>query len=171
MAAVADEVLLHEVAWPGLDRWAETPLEQILYKSRIAGDRIFQAIDALSTRRDPDPEGTAMTILLALELGFRGRYSGADDHGRIADDKQLLFALIFRARYAELGDMGDLLAGAAEPLAGYVPVRLPQLRPWSLAIVGAVACYLLVTLVVWLDQVGDVVDLARRIVATTPLLR
>ena len=53
-AAVADAALLHDVDWPGRAGWAETPLEVLLYRSRIAGDRIFDAIEDLVTGRQQD---------------------------------------------------------------------------------------------------------------------
>ena len=179
MAAVADEALLHDVPWPGRDGWAETPLEQVLYRSRLAGDRIFQAISELTGRRAPDADGTAMTILLALELGFRGRYRASDvdvdaarrNDGEIEREKSRLYMLIFRARYEGMEERADLLVGAQEPLATRAPVRLPRLRPWLAALGGIVAGYLVLSWLIWLREVSDVVDSAGRFTAALHALR
>ena len=75
MAAVADEVLLHGPAWPGQEAWPATLLEEALYGSRIAGERIFRTAHDL-VESQPRRSGVAVSILLALMLGFRGRYHG-----------------------------------------------------------------------------------------------
>jgi type VI secretion system protein ImpK len=158
MAALADEALLHDVAWPGHDGWAELPLEDFLYRSRIAGDRIFQAVDILAARYTPDADGLAMTILLALEMGFRGRYHGVDDQGEIERVRLDLYQIVFRARPRE---SDGLVTGAAEKLAGANRVRLPPLQPWITATVAVGGGYLLLSLLLWWMQVSGVVASAR----------
>jgi type VI secretion system protein ImpK len=146
-------------------------LEEVLYRSRIAGDRIFQAVEVLANRRTPDPDGVAMTILLAFEMGFRGRYHGGDDHGEIERLKQRLYELVFRTRYAASDDFGTLTVGAAEPLTGRAQVRLPRMRPWGLAIGGVAVSYLLISWLIWWAQVSGTVDNANRVAASLHGLR
>jgi type VI secretion system protein ImpK len=159
-AAVTDAALLHDVSWPGREGWAETPLEVVLYRTRIAGDRIFEAAEALIRRRTPDPDGLAMTILLAFEVGFRGRYRGTDDHGEIERLKVRLFDLVFHGSRILSDDFDELTVGAAEPLSIGSPVRLAQVRPWGMAVAGVVVFYLLASLSIWWNQVGDIADRA-----------
>jgi type VI secretion system protein ImpK len=159
-AAVADAALLQDLSWPGRDGWSETPLEVLLYRSRIAGDRIFQSIEDLARRRRPDTDGLAMTILLALETGFRGRFHGIDDGGEIERQKARLFELVFRMPPDAAVDIDSLTAGAADALTSSRSARLPELRPWALAILCVVMGYLVVSLAVWWDGVGSLVDKA-----------
>jgi type VI secretion system protein ImpK len=159
--AVADAALLHDVSWPGRDGWAETPLEVVLYRSRIAGDRIFEAVEALTRRNTPDPDGVAMTILLAFEMGFRGRYHGIDDDGEIDRLRTTLFGLVFHAPPGIPRDFGGLTVGATESLDARGSVRLPSIRPWGLAIGGVAIGYLLVSGLIWWNQVDDIVGTAR----------
>jgi type VI secretion system protein ImpK len=156
MAAVADAVLLHDVTWAGRDGWAETPLEVVLYRSRIAGDRLFEAVEEIVKRRPGDSDDVAATILLAFELGFRGRYHDIADHGEIERLKALLFERLFHVRYEALDDHAGLLVGAAEPLIMRQPARLPRLRPWVQAIGGVMAGYLLLSWLIWRMEVGDI---------------
>jgi type VI secretion system protein ImpK len=157
--AVADAVLLHDVSWPGREGWAETPLEVVLYRSRIAGDRIFEAVEDLTRRHGRDQDGLAVTILLALEIGFRGRFHGIDDHGEIDRLKRRLFEMVFQA--PSLEDFGGLTAGAVDALGANLAARLPSVRPWRLAILGVAAGYLLLSGLIWWNQVADIVDKAR----------
>jgi type VI secretion system protein ImpK len=159
--AVADAALLHDVDWPGRAGWAETPLEVVLYRSRVAGDRIFEAIEALTRRNTPDPDGVAITILLAFEMGFRGRYHGNDDHGEIDRLKAILYDLVFHAPPDLPRDFDGLTVGAAEPLGARSAFRLPSIRPWGWAIGGVAIGYLLVTGLIWWNQVRDIVGTAR----------
>jgi type VI secretion system protein ImpK len=163
MAALADEALLHDVAWPGHDGWAELPLEDFLYRTRIAGERIFEAVDVLAARYTPDADGLGMTILLTLEMGFRGRYHGVDDQGEIERIKRVLYEMVFRTHHRETGSLGTLVTGATEPLAGIKRARLPPLQPWITATAVVLGGYLLVSLLLWWTQVSGVVASARRV--------
>ncbi|HLW69700.1 MAG TPA: DotU family type IV/VI secretion system protein [Candidatus Binataceae bacterium] len=166
MAAIADEALLHGVlGWPGRDGWHETPLEAVLYRSRIAGDRIFQAAEALAKPQVRDPNGVAMSILLALEMGFRGRYHAGDPHGEIPRVKERLRRVIFDNTDPSAIAFGSLIAGAAEPLTHHAPDRLPRLRPWGLAIGGVVAAYLLISWLIWRTGVSYVLNTAHSAVS------
>jgi type VI secretion system protein ImpK len=173
MATVADEALLHGVSWPGRAFWIDTPLEQVLYRSRIGGDRVFQAVEDLTSRQRPDPDGTAMTILLALELGFRGRYRATKADAQrereydaaIARAKHLLFELIFHSHYLEDDKPVDLVVGATESLGRRQPQHLPQLRPWLLALSAVIAGYLAVSWLIWIGQVAGIIENAHHITA------
>ena len=167
MAAIADEALLHGVlAWPGRSRWHETPLEAVLYRSRIAGDLIFRAAEAVAKPQVHDPNGVAMSILLALEMGFRGRYHADDPHGEIPRVKERLLKVVFHNTDPGAITFGSLIAGAAEPLARHAPDRLPRLRPWGLAIGGVVTAYLLISWLIWRNQVSDVLRTAHTALKT-----
>jgi type VI secretion system protein ImpK len=166
-AAVADAALLHDIDWPGRARWAETPLEVLLYRTRIAGDRIFDAIDDLVAGRQYDAEATALTILLAFETGYRGRYRDADDGGEIGRLKARLFEFVFRVPPTAPSALRDLVVGAEGALVNTHPVSLPAIRPWLMAIVGLALAYLFVSFVLWRNDVGALLGDAARAAAMT----
>ncbi len=163
-AAVADAALLHDIDWPGRSGWAETPLEVLLYRSRIAGDRIFDAVDDLVARHREDAEATALTILLALETGYRGRYRDSDDRGEIERLKARLYEFVFRIPPTAAFPLKGLAVGAEEALVNARPVSLPALRPWLMAVVGLTLVYLFVSLALWHDGVASLVSDAARAV-------
>ena len=165
-AAVADAILLHDVVWPGRDGWAETPLEVVLYRSRVAGDRIFQIADDLARRRIRDADGMVMTILLAFQMGFRGRYRGSDDHGEIDRLKSRLFELIFHAAPLLSPDIDSLITGATQSFDSGDRPLLPRRRPWAWAIAGVFACYLVLSGSIWWNGVSDMVADATRATET-----
>lgn len=166
MAAVADEVLLHGPAWPGQDLWSTTLLEEALYGSRIAGERIFRTASDLSAGQSSRP-AIAVSILLALMLGFRGRYYGTDDHGEIAALKERLFGLIFHLPYPVEIDFQTLLSeGATRPLDQPSLRRLPLLRPWLIAILLLVTVYIAISDALWRSAVSPILSTAQSIIQT-----
>jgi type VI secretion system protein ImpK len=166
MAAVADETLLHDVSWPARDVWAETPLEFGLYRSRTAGERIFRAVEALSRSHLQDTDGTAAAILLALELGFRGRFRSAAttaDAAAIEAARQQLVSLVVHNRDALRDPALALMAGAREPLTHPQARRLPRLRPWLHVCLAVCVLYLALSWLIWHGEVQGTLDEALRI--------
>jgi type VI secretion system protein ImpK len=96
MAALADELMLHDVNWDGRTWWADNLLEQHLFRSSISGEKIFRLGRDLVEGKLPGRTDLAMAILLALGLGFRGRYRGVDDGGAIRELRARLYEMIYR---------------------------------------------------------------------------
>jgi type IV/VI secretion system ImpK/VasF family protein len=169
MAAVADEVLLVQCPqWRDRDAWTDRPLESLLYGSGLAGERVFAAADTLVARRRDDPR-TATVILLALLTGFRGRYHGRDDRGRIAALEAQLYALVCGRIYAP-DDTAPYAAPqlAATALGGESGRPLPPLWPWLVAIVAVLFLYLPASHLAWWLQVSQIAQLADRVIAAAP---
>ncbi|MBK1667142.1 hypothetical protein CKO28_03665 [Rhodovibrio sodomensis] len=78
LCALADELLLHRVAWRGADLWREYLLERARFGTEAAGDRVFERIDALRAQPDPASSELAGVYLTVLALGFQGRYRHGD---------------------------------------------------------------------------------------------
>jgi type VI secretion system protein ImpK len=169
MAAVADEVLLHGPAWPGQETWSQTLLEEALYGSRIAGERIFRAAHDLFAGRSG--QAVAVSILLALMLGFRGRYHGTDDGGEISALKERLFGEIFHLPYPVEVDFQTLLSGGVpRPLAEASRRALPSVHPWVMAILLLITLYIVVSDALWRGAVSPIVALADSIIRTSAQL-
>jgi type VI secretion system protein ImpK len=167
MAAVTDEVLLHGPAWPGQETWSATLLEEALYGSRIAGERIFRAAHDILTGQ-PARQGLAVAILLALMLGFRGRYFGTDDRGEITALKERLFGVIFHLPYPVEVDFHALLSqGAVRPLDQASRRPLPSPRPWIMAILVLAVLYIAASDALWRGAVAPTLALAGDIIRSS----
>jgi type VI secretion system protein ImpK len=167
MAAVADEVLLHGPAWPGQETWSATLLEEALYGSRIAGERIFRAAhDVLAGQSSRQP--VAVSILLALLLGFRGKYHGTDDRGEIAAVEKQLFGVIFHLPYPVQVDFQTLLSQGAPRRLEQASLRaLPSVRPWVMAILLLITVYVVLSDALWRDAASPVLAIAEGIIHTS----
>jgi type VI secretion system protein ImpK len=166
MAAVADEVLLHGPAWPGQETWSETLLEEALYGSRVAGERIFRTAHELLAMQ-LSRSAVAVSVLLALMLGFRGRFHGTDDRGEIAALKERLFGVIFHLPYPVQVDFQTLLSeDAPRPLDQPSRRRLPSLRPWLMAILLLITGYIVLSDVLWRSAVSDILTTSDNIITS-----
>lgn len=167
MAALADEVLLHGPEWPGQETWSETLIEEALYGTRIAGERVFLAAHDLLAGRHAS-QAVAVSILLALMLGFRGRYHGIDDHGEIASLKERLFGAIFHLSYPAEVDFRSLLSeDAPRALAGASRRPLPAVHPWVMAILLLITLYIAGSDALWRQAVSPILGIADNIIRTS----
>jgi type VI secretion system protein ImpK len=150
MAVLADEVLLLELDWSGALAWRDELLERRLFGSSTAGRDFFQLLDRLlqSRGRSSLLIDLGGVYLLALQLGFKGRYRSRQGEDVLASYKTKLLrfigwgdvsaddTLMFPHAYQHL-----VSAGAGERLA-------PTSR-W-LTLTGAVLLgYLLISSLVW----------------------
>lgn len=95
MAAFADDVFIH-LDWEGRRAWMSNLLESTLFQSHVAGEVFFEKLDRLLRDRDPADRSLAAIYLSALSLGFRGKYHGSNDHGKLRYYRQELFTFVFR---------------------------------------------------------------------------
>jgi type VI secretion system protein ImpK len=141
--ALVDEVLLYQ-PWPAQGLWHETPLEQRLFGSRIAGERLPAQIDTLLKEHDPLNRDLAGLYLMCLTLGFRGRLRSAGGAEQSKEWCRQLFAFAYR-RDPEYSHLANLL----EHDSLSEPARLPDRRllPDSfrlLIIVGSMVLFMIV---------------------------
>lgn len=151
-AALADELLLHTV-WPGQACWTEYLLESALFRSNIAGDRIFEQIEQVLRDREPSRRGLARLFLYALAMGYEGRYRGTQSEARLREYRAELFEFVFQRR-PDLDSLDRVIAPRAyvNLLAHFSPRRLVTFSRWSLMFILAVAALLAASEIAWLWQ-------------------
>jgi len=149
MAALADEVFLY-LDWAGVEIWRSNILESQLFESHRAGDAIFARIDTLLDNRDPVYIDLAKIYLMALGLGFEGRYRGRDGETARSAYRGRLLDFIATEEPEVLDDAGPLFRDAyLSTLDEGLPRRLPYLKMWAwgFAVVGA--AWLVASFVAW----------------------
>jgi type VI secretion system protein ImpK len=166
MAALADEIFL-TLDWPGREVWRGRLLEYELFGTYTAGETLFERVDRLLKDRDPSDGELAAVYLLALALGFRGKFRDVDDGGQIEYYRRQLFAFLFQGRPdLEREDRRLFPEAYANTLTRDEGERLPYIRRWLWLMAGIVAVFLLASVVVWqvvtADLAQEVADLLRR---------
>jgi type VI secretion system protein ImpK len=150
MAAFADEVFIH-MDWEGKRTWTSNLLESTLFHSHVAGQLFFEKLDRLLAERDPTEKGLAAVYLTALSLGFRGKYHGVNDQGRLRSYRQDLFSFVFQ-HPNDLADQSKIAFPDAyvQGLRREPKKKLTNPRVW-VAVCGLVfLSYLAVSHGVWL---------------------
>ena len=103
MAALADEIFL-QMDWEGRKAWQSKLLETKLFQTSAAGGLFFQKLGTLLQHRDPIHLELAKVYLMALALGFQGKYRGEEQEStQLTYYRRELFSFIFR-HSPELGD-------------------------------------------------------------------
>ena len=157
-AALADEILLNTV-WIGRDCWTDHLIEASLFRSSIAGERLFEKIEALLSTREPSLRPMAAMYLAALALGFQGKHRGANQLELIDGYRTELFQFVYQ-RPADLSGRDRVLSefAYASTLSHLVPRKMPTLSRWSVMFLLAVLGLMAVSEVLWLWQSWPVRD-------------
>ena len=157
MAALADEVLLYTTEWAGRAQWKDNLIEMALFNTGIAGERIFDNIDALVARGTAANPDLASVYLVMLSLGFRGKYRAIADPSALRHYRRALRQIIERHTSLRLDQTLPIFNDAyAHTMDEGRSVRLPHLRPWIIAIIVAIAAYLAVQHVIWERGTADI---------------
>ena len=130
MAALADETFLH-LDWVGKADWQAHLLEAKLFDSQSAGEVLFQKIERLLHSGDPVYNDLATVYLIALGLGFQGKFRGHDDGAQLADYRRRLYAFIAHREPELLHATQPLFPAAyAHTLVTGKARRLPTAQRW-----------------------------------------
>jgi type VI secretion system protein ImpK len=164
MAALADETFIH-LEWTGREAWKSHLLEAKLFGSHRAGEVLFQRLDELLTSRDPVYVELARIYLLALGLGFEGKYRDRETGpADLAIYRRKLYHFIFsREPTLPVGEERLLPQAYAATLEEGAGGRLPYLRPWVLAFALVVTLWVAATHPLWRQLIGQLEVILARI--------
>jgi type VI secretion system protein ImpK len=166
MAAFADDVFIH-LDWEGRRAWTSNLLESTLFQSHVAGEMVFEKLDRLLRERDPADRSLAAIYLSALSLGFRGKYHGLNDHGKLRRYRHELFAFVFRQPPDLTSD-----AKVAFPDSYVANLRkekrkqLTNPRVWLAVLAFVVVIYVAASHGVWLSMTSRLEQVNNQIVET-----
>ena len=166
MAALADETFLR-LEWTGKAAWRANLLESRLFASHVAGERLFQKLERLLQRREPVYAELATVYLMALALGFRGKFWGVDDRGQLDCYRRQLFAFITQRQASRADTMRRLFPEAyAYTLTEARRSLLPAPRVWLLAVAGLVLCLGFLAHGIWEYTVADLQVILKQILSS-----
>ncbi len=164
MAALADETMLLRVNWDGRLIWQDRLLETALFGTRVAGERVFERLDALLADGPRASSDLATIYLVALALGFRGRCWRAEDDAQLANYRTALSRIIAREDPAIARDGGPIFEQAYGHLIERGrAVRLPHLRPWYMVMAVVFLFFLVSSHALWISLTADLNDALLRI--------
>ena len=164
MAGLADDIFLH-IAWDGKEYWKANLLEFKFFGSHVAGERIFAQIEQIIKDRDPAMVEIAAVYLLALSLGFQGKFHGQQDGDSVVAYRRQLFSFIFQ-RYPEMEAEGRQLFAQAydSTLDQGEGKRLPYIKRWAVLIGIIIVLFLAVSHGIWQHATRDLLEIATEII-------
>lgn len=164
MAAFADEIFIH-LEWEGRRAWTSNLLETALFQSHVAGEVFFDKLDQLLRERDPATKSLAAIYLSALSLGFRGKYHGLNDHGKLRRYRQELFSFVFRQPPDLINESKVAFPDSyIQNLKKEKRKKLTNPRVWLLVFGLMLVSYVAATHGVWLSLTSRLESVNKRIV-------
>lgn len=168
--ALADDALIAMPDWPQRKEWIAQPLEYQLFGMRCAGERVFDRMTLLLQEQPPVQRDLAQLYLMALGMGFQGRYRRQE--GALAElqgwRRQLYQHAYGHAPERAFADLrGDAMADLGPRLLpqpyhhirSAEPVRLlPNPRRWALYFALLLLAMLLLSQLVWQSGTGPLVE-------------
>lgn len=151
MAALTDEIFILEIPWVGHEAWMDVLLERKLFHTGNAGVSFFDTARTLldAAVHDPLDIDLAAVMVMALQLGFKGRYRGANSDGELRGLRDRLFRLVEREHGPR--EVGPAFPQTLQQLqAGGTPARLAPLTPWYTGSLVVLAIYLVISSIGWL---------------------
>lgn len=151
-AALADEMLLN-MQWIGRERWTDHLLEASMFRTSVAGERVFERIEEILSSREPSLRALAGIYLSALALGFQGKFRGLEDRGRFDSYRAELFQFVYQRR-PDISGRDRVLSERAysSTLSHIEPRKMPTMSRWSMVFLVAVVGVLAVSEILWLWQ-------------------
>lgn len=148
--ALADEILLKR-EWAGRDVWCQHLLETALFRTSIAGEKVFSDIEQMLREREPSQRSLAQLYLFALALGFEGKYRNHNADSHLVGLRSELFQFAFQ-RPADLGGRDRVLSTQpyASTLSHILPSRLIRLSRWKVFFIFGLLGLLVISELLWL---------------------
>ena len=155
MVALADEIFLH-TKWLGNKYWEDHILENQIFQTHTAGENFFKNLDEFLKRRDPVRADIAYIYLMAIGLGFLGKYRDKDDKGQLAHYRRQLYVFINHEE-PHLQDKKHplILSAYANTLKGNAPKKLHDFRPWFIAFLILFAGMMMGSYQIWYSYTQD----------------
>lgn len=157
MVALSDELLILGQNWEGKDIWLDFLLERKLFGTCSAGRDFFLHAERLmeSRVRDTIYADLASVFLIALQLGFQGRYRGPHGTTHLLEIRQRLLRFIVSCRPARADEATHLFPQTyVRPLSAEEPTRLAPMKHWYRYGAIALGAYLIISTGVWMAAVA-----------------
>jgi type VI secretion system protein ImpK len=166
MAALADEILLHHLDWVGKDAWNNHLMEYRLFRTRIAGEEFFKRLDRLLQTPDPMYKDLATVYLLAIMLGFRGKYWASNDSGKIDYYRRQLFIFIFHGQPELHKETKKLFPEAyLHTVEEGTGRKVPQVKIWYFLLAALIVLYFFISRSIWINSTSELDGISTRIEA------
>ena len=172
MAVLTDELFLNLHGFSGKQYWSENLIEARLFGTHDAGDSFFSRLDDFLEKRDPLRRDVAEVYLLALGVGFKGKFQGMPDQRQLDFYRRELYIFINHEEPRLYQGDDRLFAQAySHTLTDGTARRFQDVRFWTGAFASIFGVLLLMSLAMWQSATSDVEDIAEQIIHNSSVKR
>lgn len=155
MVALADEIFIN-LNWWGKEEWEDNLLESLMYNTQDAGDKFFENLD-IFLEKPPAPQTTDMAALylIALGLGFKGRYKDSGHEATLSKYKERLYRYITSEDTELLHNQSHLFPLAYDQIiSDRQSPMMPNIRAWWVSLGVIAGGYVLFSSIIWLHHMN-----------------
>lgn len=175
MTVLADEIFIN-MKWDGAKFWRFSLLEKQIFKSEIAGEKFFTMLDEMITNLNELSDEMTFLYLMALSLGFKGKYRGGDTSEEyLSWYRDKLYSMLHKktSRLFYPGRANMIESCYEYTISENSNQFLPDTRFWAFCIVGIIFVYIVVSYAVWFgitDEISDVLKAIAEQIKRGPLV-
>jgi len=163
MVGLADEIFIN-LKWVGQDEWENNLLESKIFNSQVAGEKLFKNLDQFLSVRDSANADIGVLYLLALGLGFKGRYRDIDSKGALKKYRDQLFSRLMQDSPAVLDGVSELFPQAYQhTIDQRDAMKMPMTRNWVMGLCGVVVAFIILSQIVWVTETNDMENIVDQV--------
>ncbi len=163
MVALADEIFLN-LNWTGKKEWQDNLLESHLYGTQDAGEKFFQNLDIFLQERDVSSLDLAVVYLMALGLGFQGKFRGTDEASTVLSKyrQQLYDMITYDVPINKRNRLHVFEEAYHHTLDEVDSLSISNLRPWYIALGASITLCLILFYTVWSIEAHDIFSILKQ---------
>ena len=130
LTAFTDEMFIN-IPWEGKYIWEDNLLEEQIFASHVAGNKVFAMLDRHLQIPTTSFEGLSLIYLSMLCLGFKGCFMHMDTKKQLGNYKRQLFVYLYNCHPFILKELKLLFPDAySHPLSFGTRVKFYDVRSW-----------------------------------------
>ncbi|MDR0552896.1 MAG: DotU family type IV/VI secretion system protein [Holosporales bacterium] len=165
ITVLADEIFIN-MKWEGAKFWRFSLLEKQIFQSEVAGEKFFAMLDEFLSNMNNIQEEMAFLYLMAISLGFKGKYRGQEDMPEyISWYKDRLYSILHNkpSRLFYPGRQNMINQCYEHTFMDHDKKEIPDTRFWSICIMAIVTAYIAVSFAVWFGITNEINDVLKHI--------
>lgn len=155
MVALADEVFIN-LNWRGKEEWKDNLLESLMYNTQDSGDKFFDNLNRFLDTGNSQGTDMAALYLMALGLGFKGKYRGTKNEDELFAYRKKLYRYIAYEDIELLENKSHLFPEIYENIiSDRQNIIIPDSQPWWLSLGIIFMGFLGISSLFWLTHLNS----------------
>lgn len=155
MVALADEIFIN-LNWHGKEEWKDHLLESLIYNTQDSGDKFFENLDQFLQTEGHQATDMASLYLIALGLGFKGKYRGTPQESKLFAYREKLYNYIAKENPSLLEKKSPFFPQAYENiLESRQNAEMPDTKPWWISLGIIILAFIGISSLIWITHISS----------------